>query len=67
VAKKATRRVKAKKLKPVKARKARRAKVQRRATKKKSLKSMVARDAFPSVDETTPVETPVIDVLGPRD
>jgi hypothetical protein len=40
--------------------------VQRRATRK-SLKSMVVRDAFPGVDETPPVETPVIDVLGPRD
>jgi hypothetical protein len=66
VAKKATRRVKAKKLKPVKARKVRRAKMQRRATRK-SLKSMVARGAFPGVDESPPVETPVIDALGPRD
>jgi hypothetical protein len=65
VAKKATRRVKAKKSKPVKARKAKRAKVQRRATRK-SLKSMVARDAFSGAEETPVAEEnskPVTDIL----
>jgi hypothetical protein len=53
VARKVVGRAKAKKLKPVKARKAKRAKVQRRATKK-SLKSMVVRDAFSGAEETSP-------------
>jgi hypothetical protein len=59
VAKKVTRRVKAKKSK------AKRAKVQRRVTKK-SLKSMAARDAFSGAEETSATEehsTPVIDIL----
>jgi hypothetical protein len=65
VAKKATRRLKAKKLKPVKATKAKRAKVQRRATRKR-FKSIVARDAFPGAKEMPVADEnskPVSDIL----